>query len=127
MAVFLHDAMQMLTPEARAAYDRGDLADITFADDTLVLGASKRFLTDFSSLQPVICMAWSCIRQIAAPEFQCDSCIRTPDRDRFGGVASNFLSRPVLARVGCVGNSHAALGVQGRTSNLLARFGTALH
>ena len=47
MSVLMHDAIGMLSPAARAAYERGDLADITFADDTLLMGVSPQFLSEF--------------------------------------------------------------------------------
>lgn len=47
MIVLMSDAVAMLTPQARTAYVRGDLADITFADDTLLIGVSPAFLNEF--------------------------------------------------------------------------------
>ena len=47
MSLLMHDAVGMLSPQAREAYERGDLADITFADDTLLSGASPKFLAEF--------------------------------------------------------------------------------
>ena len=47
MSVLMHDAVQLLGPSARAAYDRGDLADLAYADDTLLLGVSSAHLTEF--------------------------------------------------------------------------------
>ena len=47
MTVLMHDAVDMLPSQARSAYDRGDLADIRFADDTLLLGESPEFLEEF--------------------------------------------------------------------------------
>ena len=43
----MHDAVQSLSPAARAAYDRGDLADLAFADDTLLMGVCSVHLTEF--------------------------------------------------------------------------------
>ena len=37
----------MLSPEARSAYDRNDLADIIFADDTLLLGSCAAHMEEF--------------------------------------------------------------------------------
>ena len=47
MSAIVHDAVGLLSPDARAAYDRGDLADIVYADDTLLAGASSKFLHEF--------------------------------------------------------------------------------
>ena len=47
MSVLMHDAVGMLGPEAHASYRNGTLADITFADDTLLLGVSPKILTEF--------------------------------------------------------------------------------
>ena len=49
MPALMFDAFDSLSHDARAAYEKGDLADITFADDTLLLGASPRFLSEFLS------------------------------------------------------------------------------
>jgi hypothetical protein len=43
----MHDAVDSLSSDAKAAYDRGDLADIAYADDTLLLGVSSDYLTEF--------------------------------------------------------------------------------
>ena len=47
MSAVMHDAVGLLTPDARAAYGRGALADIVYADDTLLVGASSKFLHEF--------------------------------------------------------------------------------
>ena len=36
-----------VTPESRQAYDKGDLADLVYADDTLLIGASSKHLHAF--------------------------------------------------------------------------------
>ena len=38
MTVLLQDALDMLSDDARAAYQRGSLSDVVFADDTLLMG-----------------------------------------------------------------------------------------
>ena len=43
----MQDAVGLLSPEARRAYDQGDLADLAFADDTLLLGVSAAHLENF--------------------------------------------------------------------------------
>ena len=47
MTVMMHDAVELLPAEARAAYDRGDLADIVYADDTLLLGMTQAHLQHY--------------------------------------------------------------------------------
>ena len=43
MSVLMHDAVSSLSPAAREAYHKGDLADLAYADDTLLMGASPNF------------------------------------------------------------------------------------
>ena len=40
MSVLLHDALSMLQGAAREAFERGDLPDVVYADDTLLMGVS---------------------------------------------------------------------------------------
>jgi len=40
MTVLMADAVKMLPPAARSAYEAGDLSDLVYADDTLLLGVS---------------------------------------------------------------------------------------
>ena len=47
MTVLMHDAVSSLSAPSRAAYDRGDLADIVYADDTLLLATSDHCLQEF--------------------------------------------------------------------------------
>ena len=47
MSAVMHDAVAMLSPAAKAAHERGDLADLVYADDTLLLGSSTCFLEEF--------------------------------------------------------------------------------
>ena len=47
MSVLLHDAVSMLQDGARAAYRRGDLADVIYADDTLLIGVSSQHLGEY--------------------------------------------------------------------------------
>ena len=43
----MHDAVQMLSVAAREAFRRGALADIAYADDTLLLSVSPSFLQEY--------------------------------------------------------------------------------
>ena len=43
MSVVMNDAVKMLSAEAKLAYNRGDLAELVYADDTLLLGFSANF------------------------------------------------------------------------------------
>ena len=47
MSVLLDDAVSMLSPEASEAYLRGDLSDIVYADDTLLIGVSDKHLSEY--------------------------------------------------------------------------------
>jgi len=47
MSVIMHDAVASLPDAARQAYDKGDLADLVYADDTLLIGASSIHLQSF--------------------------------------------------------------------------------
>ena len=47
MSVLLKDAVSMLGAEAHAAYLAGDLSDIVYADDTLLLGVSTTLVTEY--------------------------------------------------------------------------------
>ena len=47
MTVLMRDAASSLSAPSRAAYDRGDLADIVYADDTLLLATSDHCLQEF--------------------------------------------------------------------------------
>ena len=47
MTVLLHDAVSWLGPEARAAHAQGNLTDLVYADDTLLLAASEDHLDEY--------------------------------------------------------------------------------
>ena len=47
MSVLMADAVALLSPAARAAYARGHLADLAYADDTLLLGVSSDMVSEF--------------------------------------------------------------------------------
>ena len=47
MTVLLHDAVGTLSANTRSAYDRDDLADLVYADDTLLIGVSDDQLSEF--------------------------------------------------------------------------------
>ena len=49
MTVLMHDAVSNLDAFPLAAYHRGDLADIVYADDTLLLASSDGHLQEFLS------------------------------------------------------------------------------
>ena len=50
MTVLMKDAVSSLGDSAGAAYQRGDLADIVYADDTLLLASSDHHLQEFMSM-----------------------------------------------------------------------------
>ena len=47
MSVLLQDALVSLGPEATAAYNKGDLSDIVYADDTLLLGVCPHLVNEY--------------------------------------------------------------------------------
>jgi hypothetical protein len=47
MSAVMHDAVKLLSPPAREAYEKGALADIVYADDTLLIGASAKHVQEF--------------------------------------------------------------------------------
>ena len=47
MTVVLHDAKQMLSTGATTAYEKEDLADLVYADDTLLLGVNPAHLNEY--------------------------------------------------------------------------------
>ena len=47
MTVLVFDAVGMLSPEAREAYHAGDLAELIYADDTLLLGVSMKHVETY--------------------------------------------------------------------------------
>ena len=49
MSVLLSDAVASLSAPAKAAYDRGDLSDIVYADDTLLVAVSSDHLNEYLS------------------------------------------------------------------------------
>ena len=50
MTVLMKDAVSSLGDSAGAAYQRGDLADIVYADDTLLLASSDHHLEEFMTM-----------------------------------------------------------------------------
>eukprot|EP00930_Biecheleria_cincta_P025694 TRINITY_DN18244_c0_g2_i1.p1 TRINITY_DN18244_c0_g2~~TRINITY_DN18244_c0_g2_i1.p1 ORF type:complete len:330 (-),score=41.55 TRINITY_DN18244_c0_g2_i1:133-1122(-) len=49
MSILMSDAVATLSPSAKAAYQKGDLSDLAYADDTLLLGVSSHYLSEFLS------------------------------------------------------------------------------
>ena len=47
MTVLLHDAVGMLSPPARAEYNKGALSDVVYADDMLLVGVASRHLEEY--------------------------------------------------------------------------------
>ena len=47
MSVLLHDAVASLGDDAKCAYEKGDLNDVVYADDTLLMGGSDKFVTEY--------------------------------------------------------------------------------
>jgi len=49
MSALMYDSVANLSEPARKAYESGDLADLAYADDTLLIGASSAHVTEFLS------------------------------------------------------------------------------
>ena len=49
MSVLLSDASAMLSAPAKLAYERGDLSDVVYADDTLLISTSSAHLAEYLS------------------------------------------------------------------------------
>jgi len=47
MSVLLSDALQQLSPAAVAKYRQGDLADLVYADDALLIGVQDQYLQEY--------------------------------------------------------------------------------
>ena len=47
MTVMMHDAVNLLSGATKEAYVKGELADLAFADDTLLLGVSAQHVEEF--------------------------------------------------------------------------------
>jgi hypothetical protein len=84
MTVLLEDAYAGLSVEAKAAYNRGELSDIVYADDTLLVGVSSRFVNEY--LQAVYKAGQRYGMELHWDKFQVlpvqiRSSIQTPDGD----------------------------------------------
>ena len=44
MSAVMSDAVVMLSPKGKSAHSSGDLADLVYADDTLLIGSSPELL-----------------------------------------------------------------------------------
>ena len=82
MSVLMHDALSMLQGDAREAFERGDLADVVYADDTLLMGVSTLYLTEY--MQAVAAAGRKYGMELHYGKFQllgvrCNPDIRLPD------------------------------------------------
>ena len=111
MSVMMHDAVASLSPQARAAYQKGELADVTYADDTLLVGVAPKLVAEY--LQAVAQAGKRYGLELHYGKFQllgvrCDSGISTADGRRIdpsqsigylgttldsGGLVNSELSR----------------------------------
>ena len=85
MTVLMHDAVSNLDAPSAAAYEKGDLADIVYAHDTLLLATSDGHLQEF--LSRVADAGKSYGMELHWDKFQllsvqCRACIRTPSGER---------------------------------------------
>ena len=54
MSALMHDAVSLLSPAARLAHSRGSLADIAYADDTLLIGACPQMVGEFLAAVSIV-------------------------------------------------------------------------
>ena len=47
MTILMFDAKNNLSAAATSAYDKGDLADVLYADDTLIVGAASAHVGEY--------------------------------------------------------------------------------
>ena len=77
MSVLCADAVAMLSPDARCAYDVGDLADVVYADDTLIIAVASKHLEAVAQSGKAYGMAPLDTFQFLP--IQCTTTVRTPD------------------------------------------------
>ena len=62
MSVLMHDALRLLGDSASAQHAAGDLAEVLYADDTLLIGIAERYLEEYlNAVQRANAMGWSYI------------------------------------------------------------------
>jgi hypothetical protein len=68
MSAVMNDAVKSLSPSSKAAYENRDLADIVYADDTLLIGANPQLLNEFLA---AVCFAGRMVGlELHADKFQ---------------------------------------------------------
>ena len=98
MTVLLHDAMSMLSEPAKAAYAKGDLWDVVYADDTLLMGVNDDHLNEY--LHAVFAAGQKYGMELHWSKFQvlptqCTAKIATPD-------GTNIEEKPSMEYLGTV-------------------------
>ena len=107
MTAVMHDAVSFLPPDARAAYDRGDLADVVYADDTLLLGANAKHIEVF--LRAVAAAGRAHGLELHEDKFQllqvrCSPVVKNNNRDQIASRTSMTYLGASLASDGRVGS-----------------------
>jgi len=107
MTAVMHDAVSFLPPDARAAYDRGDLADVVYADDTLLLGANAKHIEVF--LRAVAAAGRAHGLELHEDKFQllqvrCSPVVKNNNQDQIASRASMTYLGASLASDGRVGS-----------------------
>ena len=99
MTVLMHDAVSNLDAPSAAAYEKGDLADIVYADDTLLLATSDGHLQEFLSRVADagklygMELHWDKFQLLSV---QCRACIRTPSGEHIESTPGiNYLGAVV--------------------------------
>ena len=107
MTAVMHDAVSSLPQDARAAYDRGELADVVYADDTLLLGANVKYVEVF--LRAVAAAGHAYGLELHEDKFQllqvrCSSVVRNSNRDPIASQTNMTYLGAGLASDGRVGS-----------------------
>ena len=110
MSVLMKDAVSLLQADARAAYERGDLADLAYADDTLLIGTQSKHVSEF--LAAVEKAGARLGLQLHHGKFQllqvgCNDAVYLPGGQRQAATASQVYLGTTLTESGC---AHSELG-----------------
>ena len=123
MTMLMRDAVALLSPEAKVSYDRGDLADIVYADDTLLLGVSAPFVTEFINAVETAGKQYGLelhYGKLQLLQVGCDSSVHQPDGQclerraemSYLGTVLNehgYISSELNRRIGCAKSDFTAL------------------
>jgi len=105
MSALMHDAVESLSESAKAAYLRGDLADMAYADDTLLIGVSSGHLTEFLAAVATAGRRYGMelhYSKFQLLNIQCDTRVLRPDGAPVCASAGMVYLGTVLSDSGCI-------------------------